>query len=755
MRHIYRPRRGTNRFHAGWATTTLLLLLGGFWYLHVFRSSHTPRSVVRLILAYMLERGPRRMPANTDGGGLGQSVPTVTGRKPRYEKWLMGYYAEWQQRMYPIQRIDFTAITHIALVHWMTAADGKLRPSGMDALAPNIISLAHQNGRKAVMMLGGSDDANFASAADPANRPVLVDYILKKKDSLSLDGVDLDWEVNINSANFIALARALREARPDLVITVPLDPTQGSSSQLAAGLAPYCDQVNMMTYGGGGNYPGWVSWYFSPIGGDDWDHPSSLNRFVNKWLKAGVPSRKIGVGIGLFAKGWTAPVTGPLQFIGSASVPIDQLPYAASGTDGGSVLSWFYNQPGSTYIYDAGPAQQPSIRIPNGLTPGGWTGAPITWVTYEDEASIAAKAEYVESNNLGGAIIWTLNEGVTDPVVGRNPQLDAAKLTFLGKGAAPMPLVASRETYTHGEATLTVNLPINLTLIAVVWRGGGGSFDENIYSDTSYGRPSEYYIEGSADGLKWMSLTHVTNNSYNARQFVFDIAGNGFTRLRMRVKSLVGTHDGKLVLEVHDAHGGSADSYLFLGDSVACDCWGAADFPREAFGPGIHVHRSAQYPMFSNGGIPGLVSDSLLSTTKYGIPIVRQWLKDFSATKYVVLSYGVDDANQNVSPATYCTNMEALTQEVIAAGKTPIVPRILAAPSANVELNAPHLNACLSQLKNRYPSIISGPDLWSVFYGHTTKDGWFRDELHLSMSSGCAAWKKAWINNLLPALYPQ
>ena len=318
-----------------------------------------------------------------------------------------------------------------------------------------------------------------------------------------------------------------------------------------------------------------------------------------------------------------------------------------------------------------------------------------------------------------------------------------------------MPLLASQETYAKTPSVLSISgLPTNLTRVAVVWRGGGTSFDENIYRDTSHGHPSEYYIEGSADGSKWISLTHVTNDSYNGRQFLFDIAGQGFTRLRMRVKSPLGTHDGKLVFEVHDARDGSADSYLFLGDSMACRCW-AADFPKEAFGPGIHAQRPAHYPMFTSGDIPGVTSDSLLGTTKYGIPVIRQWLKDFPATKYVVLSYGVNDANENVPSARYCANMQALTQEVIAAGKTPIIPAIMAVPAPNVARNASLLNACLTQVKSTYPSIISGPDLWSLFFGHTVKDGWFVGELDLSMRYGCSAWKNAWINTLAQALYPQ
>lgn len=671
-------------------------------------------------------------------------------------RWVMGYYASWQRGLYPVSRIDFTAVTHIALAHWMTDANGTLRPSEMETLAPSIVSTARGKGVKSILMLGGSDDLNFAAAASPANRATLVTSILKKIDSLALDGVDLDWELKIDQAGFIALARALRQARPNLIITVPIDPGLGGAGGLAAGLEPYCDQLNMMSYGGGSARLGHVSWYFSALAGDGFDHPASINRFLNGWLKAGVPPEKIGIGLGFYARGWTAPVKGPLQPPDGALVPLNELPYGASLADGGGVLSLFYNEPGTTYLYDAGPAQQPSISIPNGLTPPGWKGAPITWVTYEDEASIAAKAAYAKANDLGGAIIWTLNEGATEPAVGRNPQLDAAKRGFLDRGLAPMPLLASSTAYTNGEATLVVNgLPPTVNQVGVVWRGGGTSFDENVYSDISYGRPSEYSIEASTDGAKWISLIHVTNNSYDGRQFIFDVGGHGFTKLRMRVSSLVGKYDGRLVFEVHDAKDGATDSYLFLGDSITCNCWGVADFPKEAFGPGIHAQRPSNYPMFAQGGTPSLLSDSLLSNSKYSIPVIRQWLKDFAPAKYVALSYGSNDANGNVPAATYCSNMQALVQEVIAAGKTPIIPTIVASPSGNVQTNAPAMNACLATLRSRYPAIVKGPDLWGVFAGHSVADGWFLDHLHPSLTAGCAAWKKAWIDTLVQALYPE
>jgi hypothetical protein len=613
------------------------------------------------------------------------------------------------------------------------------------------------------MMLGGSDDLNFASAASPANRTTLVNSILSKVNSLNLDGVDLDWEVSINNANFTAFAQALRAAAPNILITIPLDPSVGTQT-LAASLAPYANQINMMTYGGAATGVGWVSWYFSAVAGDRTSHPASDTLFMNNFLNAGVPRSKLGIGIGFYARGWTSPVTGALQTIGSATVPIGELPYGTSAANGGGVLSSFYNHPGASYVWsgaqsgDMDAAQSSSISIPAGVTPSGWAGAPITWVTYEDEASIAARASFVNNNGLGGTIIWLLGEGATDPVTGRNPLLDSIKLGFLNNGPAPMPLITSTTAYVGGATNVAVTgLSTALGQLDVTWWNGNTSFDENIGSYGSYGRPSEYYIEASPNGSTWTSLAHVTGNEYNGRQFVYDFTGRGYTQLRMRVVSIVGTNGGNLTLNIHSANNNSTDSYLLLGDSITSDCWAAANdaFPNEPFGVGVHALRPNRYPVVTEGGIPGLLSSSPLSTSPYGIPAIRQWLNDFPAVKYVGLSYGTNDANGNVSPSTYYANMKALVQEVIAAGKTPIIPTIVASPAANVQANAPALNTAIATLQSQYPSIIKGPDLWTLFQGHSTSDGWFYSSLHPSLTTGCNALQNAWVNTMTSAIYPQ
>jgi chitinase len=56
-----------------------------------------------------------------------------------------------------------------------------------------------------------------------------------------------------------------------------------------------------------------------------------------------------------------------------------------------------------------------------------------TYVTYEDEQSIAAKGAWAKSQGLGGVIIWTINEGYL-PTAARgaqNPLLDAMHAAFL------------------------------------------------------------------------------------------------------------------------------------------------------------------------------------------------------------------------------------------------------------------------------------------------------------------------------------
>jgi GH18 family chitinase/lysophospholipase L1-like esterase len=694
-------------------------------------------------------------------------------------KWVTAYYADWQTGGYPTNRIDYSALTHVVLAHWLTNANGTIQSAGWDSTCSSVVAPAHVAGVKVLMMLGGSDDTHFASAASPTYQPTLISSIQAKISACGLDGVDLDWENNVNTANFISLAKNLRAASPGYVITAPVDATVQPAS-LAASLSAYCDQVNMMTYGNANLGNGWVSWYFSALAGDGSTHPDSVAEWVTSWEGAGTPAAKIGVGIGFYMNGWTAPVTGALQSTTGSSVPVQEFPYGWSLANGGGLLSCYYNQPGGTYQFDSSPnldtesstpPQQPSISFPGGITGvSPCPTNPITWVTYEDEASVAAKAQYILKNNLGGAIIWTVAEGAVDPATGRNPLLDALKLNLNlnGGGPAPMPQVGSSGAQSvSGPTTITVKgLPSNLGLVDIKWWNYTSSVAWDNKSDpgfATYGQPSAYTIQGSTNGTTWTTLSctpscSVSGEHYTGRQFVVDLTGTGYTQIRMNISSIVGTYAGYDVLTVNGQPGtnDSNDTYLMFGDSITANCWGSTDTtgPTEQLGAQINAARSSRSPVSTVGGQSGWLTSTALDTSTYGIPNIQKFMQDMPAVKYVGISLGTNDANGNISAGTYCSNMQAIVQYVIAAGKTPIIPTIVASPAAAVEANAPAMNACLATLEKNYPSIIVGPDLWTLFKGHSTSDGWFLDSLHPSLGTGCTALQNAWTNTLLSTIYP-
>jgi len=65
----------------------------------------------------------------------------------------------------------------------------------------------------------------------------------------------------------------------------------------------------------------------------------------------------------------------------------------------------------------------------------GWTGLKgtgpaVTFLSYEDPTSIAAKGNWIKANGYGGTIFLLNNEGATD-TNGTNPLLSAVKAAFL------------------------------------------------------------------------------------------------------------------------------------------------------------------------------------------------------------------------------------------------------------------------------------------------------------------------------------
>ncbi|MGE0546083.1 MAG: glycosyl hydrolase family 18 protein [Kofleriaceae bacterium] len=350
--------------------------------------------------------------ANEDGAVDGAVNPS--GR------WVLGYYVGYDIDSYPIADIDWTTLTHVAFAPLLVKADRTIDLSFYDQHglgeqhAREISAAARAANVKALLMLGGAGaGANIAAAATDEHRAELVTALLATLDDLGYDGLDLDWEDDVNLDDLVSLAQDLRAARPSIILTYPggpINPNFQTVDPRMVDLAAALDQFNVQTY-----YPttavvgfGWQSWFLSPLGGWSGSTPISIEDTFERYVAAGVPKAKLGMGTATYAICYTGGITGPRQSTEGGGIQI-------TGGDNDYGLHKLFAA-GSTYdTADSSErkrddlAKQPYLSF---ATPVNDPHCGSTqYISFEDEMSIAAKGEFARTNGYGGIIVWTINQG--------------------------------------------------------------------------------------------------------------------------------------------------------------------------------------------------------------------------------------------------------------------------------------------------------------------------------------------------------
>lgn len=337
----------------------------------------------------------------------------------------MGYYANWSAAQYPVSAIEWSGMTHIAMAFYALQSNGGLTLTAGDAqLARDLVSAAHAHGVKAIMSLGGSDSqASFRTATASGTIDELVTSIVALMNDPGYDGVDVDWEPLDKPDEPIAidLANRIRAAKSTATLTIPvgiININLGQDLTNYPAIAAAYDQVNIMSYGMSGAWDGWKSWHSSPLYQQDSATPTSIDSSVKSYLAAGVPKNKLGIGIGFYGLCYSPPVTGPDQALnGSTLVAGDgAISYA-------NIMANYYSP--SAYHWDS-TASASYLSFSSAHAPDG-----CTFISYDDEQSIAAKASYVKANGLGGVIEWEINEGYIASGLQKNPLLTSIASSFL------------------------------------------------------------------------------------------------------------------------------------------------------------------------------------------------------------------------------------------------------------------------------------------------------------------------------------
>ncbi len=326
-------------------------------------------------------------------------------------KWISAYYSGWWQgtRLNP-DEIDFGAVTCIIHFALVVSPDGTCAGEGngiTPANAASTVRAVHAAGKKVLVSVGGANsEASFSGAVSSAHREAFISRLLEFTRKYGYDGIDVDWEPVQDVQSYLAFVRELRQGLPSSSLLVTAVMT-GTDKAVIAEVAPYVDQVNLMTYDMAGAWPGWVTWHNSPLydGGAVFQSTGgllpSIDQVVRDKLAGGVPASKLGIGIDFYGYVWrggdgtsTGGVTRPVQSWKTDPDVKANIPYF-------QIMESYYR---SKAAWDSS-AQASYISIDN---PG---SAQDEFVSFDNERSIRAKSEYVQKMGLGGVIIYDLGAG--------------------------------------------------------------------------------------------------------------------------------------------------------------------------------------------------------------------------------------------------------------------------------------------------------------------------------------------------------
>ncbi len=326
------------------------------------------------------------------------------------------------------------------VIAYVFPQSGILQPGQIDARAVTRINYAFANIQDGLMVLGHSNDsANLAVLAglrkeNPSltilisvggwlwsgqfsdvaltqqSRTKFIQSVVEFINLYRLDGLDIDWEYpgmtgaghpfrSEDRENFTKLLKELRAqfnreksgTGRKLLLTIAAGAGDDYLAHTEMAEAQkYLDTVNLMAYDYYEPSSGQITGHHAPLFTNPMDPQKvSADASVSAFKKAGVPARKLVLGVPFYGHMWgEVPDSNHGLYQSGKPIPNAFAPFSL-------IESSMLNQ-GFTRYWDS-TSSVPFLYSPE----------KHVFVSYEDEESLAAKCKYVVAHKLGGIMFWS------------------------------------------------------------------------------------------------------------------------------------------------------------------------------------------------------------------------------------------------------------------------------------------------------------------------------------------------------------
>ncbi|MEV1122067.1 glycosyl hydrolase family 18 protein [Actinosynnema sp. NPDC049800] len=204
----------------------------------------------------------------------------------------VGYLPSWAGS---VNAVQYTKLTHINYAFALPNSNGTLQAIPDPGKLASLVSLAHANGVRVSLAIGGWNDGNDSAfealAANATSRTTFVNAVVNAVNQHNLDGVDIDWEYpdpGASATNFTALMGQLSTAMHSRgkLLTAAVVSGGGTAEGVQTAVFGQVDWLNIMAYDGG-----------SPHANYDWSIGT-----VNYWKSRGLPAAKAVLGVPFYSR---------------------------------------------------------------------------------------------------------------------------------------------------------------------------------------------------------------------------------------------------------------------------------------------------------------------------------------------------------------------------------------------------------------------------------------------------------------------